>query len=232
VRTIGLLGGMSWESTAVYYRLLNEGAADRFGPLRQAPILLHSFDFAEVAARQRAQEWDQLGRRLSDATRGLVRAGAELIGICANTMHILADEVRRAADGVPLVHVVDATADAVDAAGARRVALLGTAYTMDKPFYADALRAHGLDVVLPGPSTRVELQRIIYEELTQGIVRTESRAALLGAIRECSDQGAQVAALACTEFQMLVEPGDTDSPVPVVDTTREHCRALLEAACE
>jgi aspartate racemase len=231
MRTLGLIGGTSWESTAVYYALLNRGAAERLGPLRQPPILLHSVDFAELAALQLAESWDLLGDQYAEATRGLVAGGATVLGICANTMHLVADRVVEAAAGrAELVHIVDATAEGARRAGATTVALLGTAYTMEKPFYVDALRSRGLDVVVPEADDRGELQRIVYEELTRGVVREESRRLLLDVVARCAERGAQAALLACTEFQMLAGPGDVASALPLVDTTREHCRALLDAA--
>jgi len=232
VRTLGLLGGTSWESTAVYYTLLNRGVADRLGPLHQPRLLLHSVDFAEVAALQSEGRWDVLAEQYAEAARGLVASGAEVLGICANTMHLVAPDVVAAAGDARLVHVVDATADGARRVGARTVALLGTAYTMEKPFYADALRDAGLEVVVPEAADRAELQRIVYEELTRGIVRVESRQALLEIVARCADRGADAALLACTEFQMLAEPGDPDAAVPLVDTTREHCRALLDAVLD
>jgi aspartate racemase len=230
VRTIGLLGGTSWESTAVYYALLNRGAAARLGPRRQPPLLLHSVDFAEVAEAQARGDWAGLGEQYADATRHLVAAGAEVLGICANTMHLVADEVRGAAGSARLVHIVDVSAAAARRDGAATVALLGTAYTMEHPFYADALRAHGLDVVVPDADERAELQRIVYEELTQGVVTEESRDAMLAMVASCAERGADVALLACTELQMLAEPGDPASALPLIDTTREHVDALLDVA--
>lgn len=232
MRTLGLIGGTSWESTAVYYAILNRATAERLGPLRQPPLLLHSVDFAEVAALQAEDRWDVLAAEYAEAARGLVASGAQVLGICANTMHLVAPDVAAVAEagGARLVHVVDATADGARREGAESVALLGTAYTMEKPFYADALRAHGLDVVVPEADDRAALQRIVYEELTRGIVRPESRRLLLDVVGRCAVRGAQVALLACTEFQMLAEPGDAEAAIPLVDTTREHCRALLDAA--
>jgi aspartate racemase len=230
MRTLGLIGGTSWESTATYYALLNRGTAQRLGPLRQPPLLLHSVDFAEVAALQRAEDWDSLAVQYAAATRSLVASGAEVLGICANTMHLMADAVTAAAGDAQLVHVVDATATGARDIGAGTVALLGTAYTMEKPFYVEALQARGLEVVVPEADDRAELQRIVYDELTQGVVRPESRAAMLAIVARCADRGAEAALLACTEFQMLAEPGDADAAIPLVDTTREHCRALLDAA--
>lgn len=229
MRTLGLLGGTSWESTAVYYALLNRGVAERLGPLHQPRLLLHSVDFAEVAGLQADGRWDVLAEQYAEATRGLVASGAEVLGICANTMHLVAPAVVAAAGDARLVHVVDATAEGAQREGAGTVALLGTAYTMEKPFYVEALRERGLDVVVPEADDRAELQRIVYDELTRGIVRAESRALLLEVVTRCADRGAQAALLACTEFQMLAEPGDPAAAIPLVDTTREHCRALLDA---
>jgi aspartate racemase len=232
MRTLGLLGGTSWESTAVYYALLNRGTAERLGPLRQPSLLLHSVDFAEVAALQSEGRWDELAAAYADATRHLVAAGAGVIGILANTMHLVADDVAAAAGDARLVHIVDATAEGARAVGATSVALLGTAYTMEKPFYADGLRERGLKVVVPEADERTALQRIVYDELTRGIVRPESRAELLDIVAQCAERGAHAALLACTEFQMLAEPGDAESALPLVDTTREHVRALLDAALD
>ena len=229
MRTLGLLGGTSWESTAVYYALLNRGVAERLGPLHQPRLLLHSVDFAEVAGLQADGRWDVLAEQYAEATRGLVASGAEVLGICANTMHLVAPAVVAAAGDARLVHVVDATAAGAQREGAGTVALLGTAYTMEKPFYVEALREQGLEVVVPEADDRAELQRIVYDELTRGIVRAESRAQLLEIVGRCADRGAQAALLACTEFQMLAEPGDPAAAIPLVDTTREHCRALLDA---
>jgi aspartate racemase len=170
-----------------------------------------------------------LAEQYASATRGLVAAGAEVLAICANTMHLVADHVVAAAGAAHLVHVVDATAVGALREGARTVGLLGTAYTMEEPFYAEALRSRGLDVVVPEADDRAALQRIVYEELTRGIVRPESRQVLLDVVTRCADRGADAALLACTEFQMLAGPGDADAAIPLVDTTREHCRALLDA---
>ncbi len=231
MRTLGLIGGTSWESTAVYYALLNRGAAERLGPLRQPPISCHSVDFAEVAALQSAGSWDVLGDQYAEATRALVAGGATVLGICANTMHLVADRVAKAAGGdATLVHIVDATAEGAHRRGRSTVALLGTAYTMEKPFYVEALRTRGLEVVVPEAEDRAELQRIVYDELTQGVVRSGSRRLLLDVVGAVRRPRCAAALLACTEFQMLAEPGDAAAAVPLVDTTREHCRALLDAA--
>jgi aspartate racemase len=231
MRAIGLIGGTSWESTAVYYAMLNRGTAARRGPRRQPVIHMHSVDFAEVAELQAAGRWDLLGDQYAEIANALVSAGAEVLGICANTMHLVADRVVEAVDGrATLVHVIDATAAAAHGIGTTRVALLGTAYTMEMPFYSDGLVGHGLDVVIPGQDDRAQLQSIIYDELIQGIVLSTSRRFMLDLVARLADQGAQAALLACTELQMLAEPGDNDSTLPLIDTTREHCDALLAAA--
>ena len=157
MRTLGLIGGTSWESTATYYALLNRGTAERLGPFRQPPLILHSVDFAEVVELQRSGGWDVLEKQYAAATRNLVASGAEVLGICANTMHLVADAVAAAAGDAQLVHVVDATVSGARDVGAGTVALLGTAYTMEKPFYVDGLRARGLEVVVPEADDRAEL---------------------------------------------------------------------------
>ncbi|MDQ1397336.1 MAG: amino-acid racemase [Acidimicrobiaceae bacterium] len=228
MRTIGLLGGMSWESTAVYYRLLNQVWAQRNGPWEQPEILLYSVNFRELESLQRTEQWDAAARMLVEGAERLERAGAALLGICANTMHIAAAEV---AAGVPALEVVDVR-KAVAAAAADRglgaVALLGTRYTMERPFFVDELTAAGIGVVLPSPDDRAELQRIVYDELTQGIVTPESRAAMLRIIEDCVARGADGAALCCTEFGLLVD--DRVTARPLIDSTTEHVRAILDAA--
>lgn len=230
MRTLGLLGGTSWESTAVYYAWLNRATAEALGPGRQPPLLLHSFDFAAVAELQDAGDWTELAARYAAATRALVSGGAQVLGICANTMHLVADEVAHAGAGAELVHVVDAVAAAAHASGAGTVALLGTSFTMEKPFYADGLTARGLQVVVPGAALRAALHTIIVEELVRGVVRPSSRQTLLEIVADCAGRGAQVALLACTELGMLAQPGDPEAVLPLVDSAVEHCRALLAAA--
>ncbi|MDQ0942961.1 aspartate racemase [Streptomyces sp. V1I1] len=176
MKTIGLIGGMSWESSAEYYRLLNELVRQRLGGLHSAKCLLHSLDFAEIEELQAAGEWQRAGEILAEAARGLQAAGAGLLLICTNTMHKVAGQVE-AAISVPLLHLADATADAVRAAGIGRVGLLGTAFTMAQAFYRDRLAGHGLDVLTPDGEGRALVHRVIYEELCLGVVREESRAA-------------------------------------------------------
>ncbi len=226
LRTIGLIGGMSWESSAVYYRILNEEARARLGGAHSCPLLLHSLDFAEVEALQHQGRWDELGALMAQAARGLAAAGARGLGILTNTMHRFADEVQ-AASGLPLVHIADATGQAIRAAGLTRIGLLGTRFTMEQDFYKGRLaRAHGLEVLVPDEGDRALVHRVIYEELVQGRVLEQSRRAYGGVMARLADAGAQGVVLGCTEISLLVGP--QDSPVPLFDTTRLHALALLD----
>ncbi|MEV6397594.1 aspartate/glutamate racemase family protein [Streptomyces sp. NPDC051907] len=227
MRTIGLIGGMSWESSAEYYRLLNELVRERLGGLHSAPCVLHSVDFAEIEELQATGEWERAGEVLARAARGLQGAGAEIVLICSNTMHKVAGQVE-AAVSVPLLHLADATADAVRAAGLTRVGLLGTAFTMEQTFYRDRLARHGLEVVAPDAEGRALVHRVIYDELCLGVVRDESRAAYQQVIGELVEAGAQGVVLGCTEIELLI--GEKDSPVPVFPTTRLHVEAAVAAA--
>ncbi|MFD9488219.1 aspartate/glutamate racemase family protein [Streptomyces sp. NPDC059991] len=227
MRTIGLIGGMSWESSAEYYRLLNELVRERLGGLHSARCVLHSVDFAEIEEFQRAGEWERAGEVLADAAKGLEAAGADLVLICTNTMHKVADQVA-AAVSVPLLHLGDATAEAVRARGIRRVGLLGTAFTMEQDFYRDRLRSHGLEVVTPDARDRALVHRVIYEELCLGVVRDESRAAYQDVISRLVSDGAEGVILGCTEIELLIR--QEHSPVPVFPTTRLHAEAAVTAA--
>lgn len=228
MRMIGLIGGMSWESSAVYYRLLNEDAHTRLGPTASARCLLWSFDFAEIEALQHAGDWDGLAARMMDAARRLEAAGAELLLICTNTMHRMAPEVQ-AAVGIPLIHIADATAQQIVAAGLRRVGLLGTAFTMEQDFYKGRLRdAFGLEVIVPEAADRATVHRIIYDELVAGRVEPASREAYRAVITRLVASGAEAVILGCTEIMLLV--GQDDSPVPVFDTTALHAAAALDRA--
>lgn len=226
MRTLGLLGGMSWESTALYYRLLNEGVKARMGGLRSAPLLLHSFDFAPIAERQAEGAWEALGEELGEAGRRLAQAGAEALLICTNTMHRLHAEVERAAS-VPVLHIADATGEALRRAGCRRPALLGTRFTMEGGFYRGRLaERHGVEALVPDEDGRALVHRVIYEELCQGVVRDESRAAYLGVIGRMRQAGADGVILGCTEITLLIGQADTD--LPVFDTTAIHAEAGVE----
>lgn len=228
MKSIGLIGGMSWESSATYYRLLNEGVRDRLGPTASARCILWSFDFAEIEALQHAGDWRRLTERMVDAARRLEAAGAEALLICTNTMHRMADEVQ-AAVGVPLIHIADPTAARIRADGHRRVALLGTAFTMEQDFYKGRLAArHGLDVMVPDAADRTVVHRIIYDELVAGKVLAASRDAYREIIAHLVDRGAEAVILGCTEIMLLV--GQEDSAVPIYDTTTLHAAAAVDLA--
>lgn len=227
MRVIGMLGGMSWESTAEYYRLANELVRERLGGLHSARVLLSSVDFAEVERLQSAGAWDEAGDLLASEAARLAAGGAELLVLCTNTMHKVADRVQAATD-VPLLHLADATAVAVRAAGVHRVGLLGTSFTMEQAFYRDRLAAHGLEVLVPGEADRSLVHRVIYDELVVGVVRETSREAYRQVIDRLVAAGAEGVILGCTEIELLV--GTQDSPVPVFPTARLHVEAAVEAA--
>ena len=223
MRYLGLLGGMSWESTAEYYRLINRHVAERLGGLHSAPLLLHSVDFAEVAAMQRSGDWDGAGALLAGAARGLEGAGARALVLCTNTMHHVAPAIERAV-GVPLLHIVDPTGEAMRAAGVRRAALLGTRYTMTLPFWRDRLRDRfGVALLVPGEADRDVVHGVIYDELVRGRIEPASRAAYAAIIARLADAGAEAVVLGCTEITLLISPAD--SPIPVFDTTGLHAAA-------
>jgi aspartate racemase len=225
MRTIGMLGGMSWESSAHYYKLANELIRDRLGGFHSARCVLVSVDFADIEELQRTGDWAAAGRVLAAAARQVEAAGADVLLLCTNTMHKVADEVQ-AAIAIPLLHLADATADAVLAAGIDTVGLLGTAFTMEQDFYRDRLAARGLEVLTPGEADRRDVHRIIYDELVAGIVREESRARYREVIASLAGGGAQGVILGCTEIELLV--GQADSPVPVFPTTRLHVEAAVQ----
>jgi aspartate racemase len=227
VKRIGLLGGMSWESSAEYYRLVNEEVRDRLGGLHSADCVMRSVDFAPIERMQREGRWDEAGAELAKEAAALAAAGAELIVLCTNTMHKVADEVAAAAD-VPFVHIADTTADAIRDAGLRTVGLLATRYTMEQDFYVGRLRGHGLTVIVPGEEDRALVHRVIYEELCIGVVRDESRAAYRRVMKSLVDDGAQAILLGCTEIDLLVGPEDAE--VPLFDTTRLHARKAVDLA--
>ncbi|MGW3335737.1 aspartate/glutamate racemase family protein [Streptomyces rubiginosohelvolus] len=227
MRTIGLIGGMSWESTAEYYRLINEYTRDRLGGLHSARCVLYSVDFAEIERLQAEDRWEEAGEVLADAARAVQSAGADMVLICTNTMHKVADTVASAVS-VPLVHLADATADAVRAAGVRKVGLLGTAFTMEQDFYRGRLRDRGLDVRVPDAAGRALVHEVIYGELCLGDVRAASREAYREIIRGLVADGAEGVILGCTEIELLIGP--EDSPVPVFPTARLHALAAVDAA--
>ena len=226
MRTLGILGGMSWESTAIYYRLLNQGVAQRLGGLHSAPLRLHSVDFAPVAALQAAGDWTGAAALLGQAAQGLQRAGAQGLVLATNTMHKVADAIEAAA-GLPLLHIADATGAALQAAGVQHVSLLGTRFTMeDDTIVRGRLQQRfGLQVSVPGAPDRALLHRVIYEELCRGLVRDDSRAATLALIDRQRALGAQAVILGCTEIGLLIDAAC--SPLPVFDTTALHAGAAV-----
>ena len=226
MKTIGLIGGMSWESTAHYYRVINQETASRQGGLHSAPLIVHSVDFAPVAAMQSAGDWDGAGRQLAEIAQSLEAAGAEVIGLATNTMHIVADHIIDAIS-VPFIHIADPTSDALLGDKFETVGLLGTRFTMEMGFYRDRLASRGLTSIIPEVE-RTNLNGIIYEELCRGIVREESRRVYVSAIERLAARGAEAVILGCTEITMLID--DAVSPLPVYDTTDLHAKALVSAA--
>lgn len=226
MKTIGLIGGMSWESTAHYYAILNRETAKVLGGLHSAPVIVHSVDFAPVAAMQSAGDWDGAGAQLAAIARALEAQGCGVIGLATNTMHICAPQIV-AALSAPFVHIATPTAEALLADGIGRVGLLGTRFTMEKRFYTDELEQRGLEVLVPDVGI-TNLNGIIYEELCLGIVREESRRIYVEAIARLEARGAEAVILGCTEIGMLID--DSISPVPTYDTTELHAKALVAAA--
>jgi aspartate racemase len=225
MRLLGVLGGMSWTSTAEYYRLLNQDVARRLGGLHSARLLLHSVDFGPVATMQHDGDWAGTARVLVEAAQGLEHAGAEGLLLATNTMHKVADEIARAT-GMPLHHIADATAERILADGHRRVGLLATAFTMEQDFYAGRLRDHGLDVVVPDAAARAEVHRIIYDELCVDVVRDESRERYREVMAELAERGADGIILGCTEITLLVS--GADATVPLYDTTAIHAERAVD----
>jgi aspartate racemase len=224
MKVIGLLGGMSWESSIEYYRVVNERVRERLGGLHSAHCVMYSVDFADIERLQVSGDWEEAGDRLAEAAAALAMAGADFVVLCTNTMHKVADRITV----LPLLHLGDATAAAVRAVGVTRIGLLGTAFTMEQDFYRDRLAAHGLDVLVPEEDDRAEVHRIIYEELVVGVVRDDSRAAYRKVIQRLVDRGAEGVILGCTEIELLVT--QDDSPVPVFPTTRLHAELAADHA--
>jgi aspartate racemase len=224
MKIIGLLGGMSWESSIEYYRIVNERVRERRGGLHSAHCVMYSVDFAEIEQLQVSGDWEEAGARLAEAAAALALAGADFLVLCTNTMHKVADQITV----LPLLHLGDATAAAVTGAGISRIGLLGTAFTMEQDFYRDRLAAHGLDVLVPDEDDRAEVHRIIYEELVVGVVRDDSRDAYRKVIQRLVDRGAEGVILGCTEIELLVT--QDDSPVPVFPTTRLHAELAADHA--
>lgn len=227
MKTIGLIGGVSWESTAIYYHLINTLVKQRLGGFHSARCLLYSVDFQDIIDAQNADDWDQVGAVLAGAARALEKGGADFMVLCANTMHKKADSIS-AAVTIPLLHIADVTADAVLRRGFSTVALLGTKYTMEEDYLKQRLADRGLTVLVPDAQQRTCLNDIIYDELCQGILRDTSKTEYLAVIDDMAAQGAEGVILGCTEIGLLVTQEDT--AVPLFDTTRLHATAAVEAA--
>ena len=228
MKVIGLLGGMSWESTLEYYRIINETVKERLGGLHSAKCILYSFDFAEIELLQREGDWDKLAEMLIDAAKKLEACGAGLIVICTNTMHKLADKVE-AKINIPLIHIVDATAEKILEKNIKQVGLLGTRFTMEEPFYKRRLEEkYGIKVIIPNSKEREIVDRVIFEELVLGIIRQSSKERFKQIIYSLVDRGAEGIILGCTEIPLLIKQEDVT--VPVFDTTTIHARAAVEFA--
>lgn len=228
MKTIGLIGGMSWESSLEYYRLINEGVKARLGGLHSAKSVMASVDFAEIELLQHENRWQEAAEILIEAARGVEAAGANCVVICTNTMHKVADDIQ-ASIRIPLLHIADATAERVKAADLQRIGLLGTRFTMEEDFYVGRLtQRYSLDVIVPEPIERDEVHRVIYDELCLGITKSESKARYVEIMKQLIARGAQGIVLGCTEIGLLVQ--QADSRVPLFDTTRIHAEAAVDYA--
>jgi aspartate racemase len=227
MRTIGLIGGMSWHSTASYYRIVNEVVAERLGGHASAQVSLQSLDFAAVRQCQVDGDWDRAGALLAEAGQRCVAGGADVVAICTNLMHKVAPAVEAAID-VPLLHIADAVAGVAGPRGWDRLGILGARWVMEETFYADRLARHGISALAPEAADRDLVDRVVFDELTQGVLRDESRAAYVSVIERLAERGAQAVVLACTEIGLLVGPDD--SPLPLIDSADAHARALAEVA--
>ena len=229
MKTIGLLGGMSWESTQMYYRDINRAVQAKLGGVHSARCVMYSFDFADVEALQAKGDWKQAGALLGGAAKKLADADADFIVLCTNTMHLVADDVERIS-GLPLLHIGDVTGEAIKRAGLHRVGLLATGYTMAQPFMRERIASHGLDVFVPSEADQKLVHDIIYGELVRGIVREESRRSYLGVVERMRQDGAQGIILGCTEIEMLIKNGDAE--IPFFATAALHSIAAAERALD
>ncbi|WP_105565579.1 aspartate/glutamate racemase family protein [Microbacterium halophytorum] len=227
MQKIGLIGGMSWESSALYYRLLNEQVRDRLGGLHSAACIMTSVDFAEIERMQSSGQWDAAGDLLAREARALQSAGADIVVLCTNTMHKVARYIEDALD-VPFLHLVDTTADAIRSAGVSKVLLLGTRFTMEEPFYRERMEARGVSVIVPSDPDRAVINRVIYDELVLGDVNDASRRAFRRVIAAGVRDGAEGVILGCTEIELLISQGDAE--VPVFASTSLHATAAVDAA--
>jgi aspartate racemase len=229
MKTIGLLGGMSWESSALYYQLINEAVREQVGGLHSAKLIMTSLDFAEIEHLQATGDWVTAGQILADHSRRLEAAGADFLVLCTNTMHKVASDIENAVS-IPLLHLADTTALAVLESGITKVALLGTAFTMEQDFYKDRVASHGLTVILPDADQRAVIHRVIYDELVVGIVSDASREEYVAIISLLQERGAEGVILGCTEIELLI--GQQDSPLPIFATTQLHADAAVAMALQ
>lgn len=228
MKTIGLIGGMSWESTADYYKILNQEVKNRLGEPHSAEIIMYSVDFAEIEKLQAAGKWEELSARMIEIASKLEKAGADLLLICANTMHKLAPEVQQNIN-IPLLHIADAAAEEIKRKAYKKVGLLGTKYTMEGQFYKNRIENnYDLDVIIPESSARDYIHKIIYQELVSGILKDESREEFKRIIEKLKEQGAEGIILGCTEIPLLIK--EEDSSLPIFNTTRLHAEAAVEIA--
>ncbi|MFW9993678.1 MAG: aspartate/glutamate racemase family protein [Candidatus Odinarchaeota archaeon] len=230
MKTIGLIGGMSWESSLEYYRLINEFTKEILGGLHSAKILMHSVDFHDIEELQRNGEWKKLAAIMVSIAKQLEKAGADLLLICTNTMHLMADEVQKQIS-IPLIHIADATAQEIQHANFKTVGLLGTKFTMEKEFYKDRLlEKYGIKVIIPDDSSRQAVHDVIYNELVLGILKKESKAKLVNIINNLNDSGAEGIILGCTEIPLLIKQDDVD--IPLLNTTEIHAEAAVHLALQ
>lgn len=227
MKKIGLLGGMSWESSALYYKLITEGVRDRLGGMHSAACVMASVDFAVIEEFQTAGRWSQAAAVLGSEAKGLVAAGAECVVLCTNTMHKVAHEIE-AAVNVPLIHIIDVTAAAIRQAGLAKVALLGTRFTMEEPFYRERATTHGVETIVPNARDRAIVNKIIYNELVLSVIRDESRDQYRDIVQRLVDKGADGVILGCTEIELLIDHRDLS--VPTFESTTLHARAAVDFA--
>lgn len=225
MKTVGIIGGMSWESTAKYYQWLNEGVRERLGGLHSAKVVLTSVDFDQIEKLQAADKWDEAGDILAHEAIKLRRAGADFVLLATNTMHRVADKIESAIE-IPFVHLASATAEKITSTGLSKVGLLGTIYTMERDFYKGRLSQQGLEVVIPQPDSRAMVHRVIYDELCLGKINPDSKAAFIEAAKSMVVVGAQGVILGCTEITLLIDQRDFD--FPIFDTTRIHIEKALD----
>lgn len=225
MQTIGLIGGITWQSTIMYYQVLNKLAAQHESDIESAQCLIHSLEFGEISRHQRAERWDVLDEIMADAGRSLEAGGAKLIIICANTMHLCIEAVRKAVS-IPVIHIAEVAAGAIEKQGIKTVALLGTKYTMDQPFFKDILTARGIATIIPNDDEKDEIHRVIYQELASGSLIPSSKQYFTDVIERLKTEGAQGAILGCTEIPLLIKQEDVS--IPTFDTTTLHASAAFE----